>query len=112
MQYKYADEAQKAVDRLDGIASSSITMFVSFVDNVNSENNEFKTKIASENLDKGKSILGAPFKVERKEIRNPRTKKVNKKKVPTKEAAFLSSPWSFRAYLSKLLQVVSHSTKQ
>ena len=40
-------------------------MFVSPVDNVNSKNNEFKTEIASENLDKGKSILGAPPKVEK-----------------------------------------------
>ena len=80
MWYKYADKAQKAVDRLDGIASSSTIMFVSSVDNVNYENNEFKTKIASENLDKGKSILGALLKVERKEMRNPRIKKVNKKK--------------------------------
>ena len=38
------------------IAFSSTTVFVSPVDNFNSENNEFKTEIASENLDKGKSI--------------------------------------------------------
>ena len=50
------------------IASSSTTMFFSPADNVNSENNEFKTEIASENLDKGKSILGAPLKVERKRL--------------------------------------------
>ena len=37
------------------IASSSTTMFVSLADNVNSESNEFKIEIASENLDKGKS---------------------------------------------------------
>ena len=55
-------------------------MFVSPVDNVNSENNEFKTEIASENLDKDKSILGAPPKVEKKVTRNPRTKKVNNKR--------------------------------
>ena len=94
------------------IASSSTIMFVSSTDNDNSKNDEAKTDIASENLDKGKSILGAPPKVEKKETRNPRTKKVNNKKVLTKEAAFLSSPWSFRADSSKLLQVVSHSTKQ
>ena len=39
-----------------------------------------KTKIASENLDKDKSILGAPPKVEKKEARNPRTKRENNKK--------------------------------
>ena len=52
-------------------------MFVSLANNVNSENNELKTEIASENLDKGKYILGAHPKVEKKETRNPRTKKVN-----------------------------------
>ena len=55
-------------------------MFVSPTDNVNFENNESKTEIASENLDKGKSILRAPFKVEKKETRNPRNKKDNNKK--------------------------------
>ena len=74
------------------IASSSTIMFVSSTDNDNSKNDEAKTDIASENLDKGKSILGASPKVEKKETRNPRTKKVNNKKVLTKEAAFLSSP--------------------
>ena len=61
------------------IASSSTTMFVSPADNVNSKNNESKIEIVSENIDKGKSILGAPFKVEKKETRNLRTKKVNNK---------------------------------
>ena len=46
------------------IASSATTMFVSLADNVNSKNNESKTEIASENLDNGKSILGAPPKVD------------------------------------------------
>ena len=55
-------------------------MFVSLADNVNSKNDEAKTKIASENLDKGKSILGAPPKVEKKETRNPRNKKDKNKK--------------------------------
>ena len=61
------------------IASSSTTVFVSPANNVNSENNETKTKIASENIDKGKFILGAPPKLEKKETRNPRTRKVNNK---------------------------------
>ena len=60
------------------IASSSTTVFVSPANNVNFENNECKTDIASENVDKGKSILGAPLKLEKKETRNPRTKKGNK----------------------------------
>ena len=70
------------------IASSSTTVFVSLADNVNSENNEFKTEIANENLDQNKSILGAPSKVEKKETKNPRTKKVNNKKSQLKKPHF------------------------
>ena len=64
------------------IASSSATMFVSPANNVNSE---CKTDIASENVDKRKYILGAPPKLEKKETRNPRTKKVNNKKSQPKK---------------------------
>ena len=39
------------------IASSSTTMFVSATNNVNYENNDVKTILASENIDKGKYIL-------------------------------------------------------
>ena len=59
------------------IDSFSTSVFVSPANNVNSENNECKTDIASENVDKGKSILGAPLKLEKKETKNPRTKKGN-----------------------------------
>ena len=41
-------------------------MFVSPANNVNSKNNDAKTKITSENIDKDKSILGAPPTVEKK----------------------------------------------
>ncbi|KAK9989621.1 hypothetical protein SO802_029860 [Lithocarpus litseifolius] len=67
------------------IASSSTTVFVSPANNVNSENNECKTEIASENVDKSKSIRGAHLKVEKKETRNPKTKKVNNKKSQPKK---------------------------
>ena len=67
------------------IASSSITVFVSLANNVTSENNECKTDIASENIDKGKFILGAPLKLEKKETRNPTTKKVNNKQSQPKK---------------------------
>ena len=70
------------------IALSSTTVFVSPVDNVNYENNESKTEIASENLDKSKSILGVPPKVEIKETRNPRTKEANNKKSQQKKPHF------------------------
>ena len=63
------------------IASSSKTIFISPTNNENLEKNETKTEIASENnLDKGKSILGAPPKIEKKEIRNPKNNKAKNKK--------------------------------
>ena len=48
------------------IASSSTTVFISLTNNVESENNNVKTVLASENIDKGKSILGAPPKPDKK----------------------------------------------
>ena len=56
------------------IASSSTTIFVSPVNNVESENN-----------DKGKSILGAPPKFDKKETKNSRTKKGNTQKPKQKK---------------------------
>ena len=70
------------------IALSNTTVFVSPIDNVNSKNDEAKIEIASENLDKGKSILGAPLKVEKKEIRNPRNKKDKNRKSQQKKPHF------------------------
>ena len=67
------------------IASSSTIVFVSPTNNINFENNECKTNIASENVDNGKSILGAPPKLEKKETRNPRTKKGNNQKYKQKK---------------------------
>ena len=59
------------------IASSSTTVFVSPTNNVESKNNDVKTILASENIDKGKSILGAPLELDKKEIKIPRAKKGN-----------------------------------
>ena len=59
------------------IASTSITVFVSLTNNVEFENNDVKTTLASENVDKGKSILRAPLKLDKKEITNPMAKKGN-----------------------------------
>ncbi|KAK9991397.1 hypothetical protein SO802_026382 [Lithocarpus litseifolius] len=70
------------------IVSSSTTVFVSPANNVHSKNNECKTDIASENVDNGKSILGAHPKLEKKETRNLRTKKVNNKKSQPKKPHF------------------------
>ena len=46
--------------------SISTTVFVPPSNNVEIENNDVKTDLASENIDKGKSILGAPPKQENK----------------------------------------------
>ena len=35
------------------------------------ENNDVKNELVSENIDKGKSILGAPPKLDKKEIKKP-----------------------------------------
>ena len=59
------------------IASASTTIFVSPADNIEIENNDVKNELASEKIDKGKSILGAPPKLDKKEIKNPKAKKGN-----------------------------------
>ena len=67
------------------IASFSNTMFVSPVNNVDSENNDVKIVLPSENINKGKFILGAPPKLEKKETKNPRAKKGNNQKSKQKK---------------------------
>ena len=67
------------------IASTSTTVFVPLANNVKIENNEIKTELASENLDKGKSILGAPLKFEKKDVKNPKAKKTNSQKSKQKK---------------------------
>ena len=67
------------------IASTSSTVFVPPANNVEIENNDVKTDLASENLDKGKSILRAPPKQDKKEAKNPRVKKANSQKPKQKK---------------------------
>ena len=62
------------------IAFTSITVFVPPTNNVEIENNVVKNNLVSENIDKGKSILGAPPKQDKKEVKNPRVKKANSQK--------------------------------
>ena len=52
------------------IASASTTVFVSPANNIETENNSVKNELVSENINKGKSILGAPPKLDKKEIKN------------------------------------------
>ena len=70
------------------IATSSTTVFVPPANNIEIENNDVKNKLASENINKGKSILGAPPKLDKKEIKNPRTKKGNTQKPKQKNQHF------------------------
>ena len=67
------------------IASSNTTIFVSPTNNVESKNNNVKTALASENIDRGKSILGAPPKLDKKETKNPSAKKGNTQKSKQKK---------------------------
>ena len=85
------------------IASTSTTVFVPRSNNIEIKNNDVKTDLASENIDKGKSILGAPPKLKKKDAKNPRAKKANSQKLKQKKAASLSPLWSCQSYSTKLL---------
>ena len=61
-------------------ASTSTTVFVPPASNTKIENIDVKISLASENLDKGKFILGAPPKLDKKEAKNPKVKKANSQK--------------------------------
>ncbi|NCG69390.1 hypothetical protein GWJ21_16490, partial [Bacillus coagulans] len=66
-------------------ASTSSTVFVPPADTVKIENIDVKTELASENVDKGKSILGAPPKLEKKGAKLPKDKKANSQKPKQKK---------------------------
>ena len=70
------------------IASTSATIFVPPANNIETENNIVKNELVSENIDKGKSILGAPAKLDKKEIKNPKAKKGNSLKPKQKKQHF------------------------
>ena len=67
------------------IVSTSAIIFVPPSNNVEIENNNVKTDLASENLDKGRSILGAPPKLEKKNAKNPKAEKATFKKPKQKK---------------------------
>ena len=58
-------------------ASTITTVFVPLASNTEIENTDIKISLASENLDKDKSILEAPPKLDKKDVKNPKTKKAN-----------------------------------
>ena len=64
---------------------SPFLVFVSPANNDESENNDVKTALASENIDTGKSILRALPKLDKKENKNPRAKKGNNQKPKQKK---------------------------
>ena len=66
-------------------ASTSTTVFVPPASNTKSENTNVKISLASENLDKGKSILGAPPKLDKKVVKNHKAKKANSQKSKQKK---------------------------
>ena len=69
-------------------ASTSTTVFVPPASNTEIENTDVKISLASENLDNGKSILGAPPKLDKKDVKNPKAKKVNSQKPKQKKQHF------------------------
>ena len=66
-------------------ASTSTNVFVPPPSNIDIENNDVKISLASKNLDKGKSILGAPRKLDQKDAKNPKAKKANSQKPKQKK---------------------------
>ena len=66
-------------------ASSNTIVFVPPARNTEIENTDVKISLASENLDKGKSILGAPLKLDKKDVKNPKAKKANFQKPKQKK---------------------------
>ena len=64
---------------------TSTAIFVPSASNTEIENTNVKISLVSENLDKGKSILGAPPKLDKKEAKNPKAKKANSQKPKQKK---------------------------
>ena len=67
------------------IASTSTIVFVPPSNNVEIENNDVKTDLASKNIENDKSILGALPKQDKREAKNPRDKKANSQKPKQKK---------------------------
>ena len=84
---------KSALDRTDlgyglsssNTASTSTTIFVPPTSNTEIENTDVKISLASENLGKGKSILGAPLKLDKKDVKNSKAKKANSQKPKQKK---------------------------
>ena len=66
-------------------ASTCTTVFFPPTSSTEIENTNVKISLASENLDKGKSILGTPPKLDKKEAKNPKAKTANSQKPKQKK---------------------------
>ena len=66
-------------------ASTSTTVFVPPASNTEIENTDVKISLASENLNKGKTILRAQPKLDKKDVKNPKAKKTNSQKSKQKK---------------------------
>ena len=62
-----------------------LILFVPLASNTEIENTDVKIGLSSENLDKDKSILGAPPKLDKKDIKNPKAEKANSQKPKQKK---------------------------
>ena len=79
------------------VAFISTTIFVPLANNIETENNNVKNELASENIDKGKSILGHPLSLIKKRLKTLGLGRETLKSL-REEVAFLSSLWSSWAY--------------
>ena len=70
-------------------ASSSTTVFVPLANNVKIENNEIKTELASENIDKGKSILGVPPSLRRNMLKTLGLRRLTLKSLNKRSSIFV-----------------------
>ena len=66
-------------------ASTSTIVFILPANNIKIENNNVETELASENLDKDKSILRPPPKLEKKNAKNSKAKKATSQKPKQKK---------------------------
>ena len=72
------------------IASTNTTVFVPPTNNIETENNILKNELASENIDNGKSILGAPLNLIRKRLK---TLGLRRETLKSQNRKSLSSLW-------------------
>ena len=93
------------------IASTSTAVFVPPSNNVDIKNNEIKTELASENLDNGKSILGANLSLRRKMLKTLELKMLTLKSLNRRSSISVIIV-ELLVILNQIAISVSHSTEQ